>query len=257
MLFLIIAIVLFASGYAVIKKTNNRKSATGEDLMINDVVLEEHVLFFSNLNAKDKKVFEEKVKQFLETIIITPVNTQITDIDRLLIGAGAIIPVFRFPNWEYINLKEVLVYSDTFNMDFQSEGEGRDIAGLVGTGPYNGKMLLSLEALRSGFENKTDKRNTVIHEFVHLIDKTDGDTDGVPELLLDKQYVLPWLDLMHKEMTGILQDKSDIDDYGLTNKAEFFAVASEYFFERPDLLEENHPQLFAMLQKMFVRTPAQ
>jgi Mlc titration factor MtfA (ptsG expression regulator) len=258
MLFLVIAIVLFVSAYSVIKKTNNnRKLAAGGDLMVNDVVLEEHVLFFKKLSSSEKKVFEEKVKQFLEAVIITPVNTEITDTDKLLIGAGAIIPVFRFPSWEYLNLKEVLVYSDTFNMDFQSEGEGRDIAGLVGTGVYNGKMLLSLEALRSGFENTTDKRNTVIHEFVHLIDKTDGETDGIPELLLDKQYVLPWLDLMHKEMNSILEDKSDIDDYGLTNKAEFFAVASEYFFERPDLLEEKHPQLFSMLQKMFVRTPVQ
>jgi len=258
MLFLVIAIVLFASAYTVIKKTNsNRKLAAGGDIMVNDVVLEEHVLFFKKLSSSDRKIFEEKVKQFLENVIITPVNTAITDTDKLLIGAGAIIPVFRFPSWEYLNLKEVLVYSDTFNMDFQSEGEGRDIAGLVGTGVYNGKMLLSLEALRSGFENTTDKRNTVIHEFVHLIDKTDGETDGIPELLLDKQYVLPWLDLMHKEMKSILEDKSDIDDYGLTNQAEFFAVAAEYFFERPDLLEEKHPQLFAMLQKMFVRTAVQ
>lgn len=258
MLFLVIAIVLFVSAYSVIKKTNNnRKLVAGGDIMVNDVVLEEHVLFFKKLSASDKKIFEEKVKQFLENVVITPVNATITDTDRLLIGAGAVIPVFRFPNWEYINLKEVLVYSDTFNMDFQSEGAGRDIAGLVGTGAYNGKMLLSLEALREGFENTTDKRNTVIHEFVHLIDKTDGETDGIPELLLDKQYVLPWLDLMHTEMTGILENKSDIDDYGLTNKAEFFAVASEYFFERPDLLEEKHPQLFAMLQRMFVRAPAQ
>ena len=256
MVFLLIAIVIFAVGYSVIKKAGNRKSANGEDILVNDTILEEHVLFFTKLTPQEKKLFEEKVKQFLETVIITPVNTEINNTDKVLIGAGAIIPVFRFPQWEYINLKEVLVYADTFNMDFRSEGAGRDIAGLVGTGVYNGKMLLSLEALRSGFENTTDKRNTVIHEFVHLIDKTDGETDGIPELLLDKQYVLPWLDLMHREMTSIMEDKSDIDDYALTNKAEFFAVASEYFFERSDLLGEKHPQLFAMLQKMFVRNPA-
>lgn len=253
MIFVLIAVVLFAAGYTIIKKTNNRVPLNSGQVTVDDALLANHVYFYTKLTSQEKELFAKKVEQFLSSVIITPVNTKITDTDKLLIGAGAVIPVFRFPNWEYINLKEVFVYADTFNMDFNAEGEGRDIAGLVGTGVYNGKMLLSLSALRSGFENTTDKRNTVIHEFVHLIDKTDGETDGIPELLLDKQYVLPWLDLMHKEMNSILADKSDIDDYALANQAEFFAVAAEYFFERPDLLEEKHPSLFAMLQQMFIR----
>ncbi len=249
MIFLIVLIGLIAIAMAIIRKKNKNAA---EDTLVNDVILDEHILFFKKLSRSDKKLFEQKVIQFLRQVLITPVNTSITAVDKIMIAAGAVIPVFRFSDWQYIQLKEVLLYEDAFNADFESSGSGRNIAGLVGTGVFEGKMLLSKTALQESFTNNTDKRNTIIHEFVHLIDKTDGDTDGVPEALLDKQYVLPWLNLMHAEMQRMQKGKSDIDGYGLTNKAEFFAVAAEYFFERPDLLSEKHPALFEMLQKIFL-----
>ena len=112
-------------------------------------------------------------------------------------------------------------------------------------------MFLSRASLRQGFSNVTDKHNTAIHEFVHLIDKADGDTDGIPDLLLDKKYVMPWINMIHENMQQIVKGKSDIDSYAFTNKAEFFAVVSEYFFERPELLEKKHPALYKMLAEMF------
>ena len=83
------------------------------------------------------------------------------------------------------------------------------------------------------------------------IDKTDGDTDGIPEALLQHQYSIPWIQLIRRCIQEILQNRSDIDVYGATNEAEFFAVVSEYFFERPELLREKHPELYAMLEKIF------
>ena len=64
----------------------------------------------------------------------------------------------------------------------------------------NGQMILSKPALHLGFANETDKKNTAIHEFVHLLDKADGTIDGIPERLLEKQYVLPWMHLMEKKI---------------------------------------------------------
>jgi Mlc titration factor MtfA (ptsG expression regulator) len=98
---------------------------------------------------------------------------------------------------------------------------------------------------------KTDKNNTAIHEFVHLLDKTDGATDGVPEILLQHQYVLPWVEMIRRNIDSILKNKSDINPYAATNQAEFFAVVSEYFFERPDLLQSKHPDLYTMLSGIF------
>jgi MtfA peptidase len=115
----------------------------------------------------------------------------------------------------------------------------------------NHVMILSQFELRQAFSNETGKSNTAIHEFVHLVDKTDGEIDGVPETLLDKQYIKPWLQLIQQKIQEIYEDRSDIDAYGATNEAEFFAVVSEYFFERPDLLKEKHPELYGLLLKIF------
>ena len=116
-------------------------------------------------------------------------------------------------------------------------------------------MILSQHELRQAFSNKTGKTNTAIHEFVHLVDKTDGTIDGVPELLLEKKYVLPWLELIQKNIKEIIEDDSDINPYGATNEAEFFAVVAEYFFERPDLLKSKHPELYELLVKIFRQQP--
>ncbi|MFT3980364.1 MAG: zinc-dependent peptidase [Ferruginibacter sp.] len=248
---LLVCIVLYAI-YFFSTKNKVSLSAAEKETVINKKLLMENVLFYSNLNDEDKQQFEDDMAYFLTHTKITGVDTDVEDMDRMLIAAAAVIPVFHFKKWRYHNLKEVLLYSDAINMQFESKGNAdRNILGMVGSGVYNNMMFLSKQSLRAGFSNTSDKHNTAIHEFVHLIDKADGETDGIPELLMDKQYVIPWMNLIHENMQAIAKGKSDIDPYAYTNKAEFFAVASEYFFERPHLLEENHPQLYKMLAEMF------
>ena len=218
-------------------------------------LLAENVAFYQNLNAEKKALFEAKMKKFLSHVRITGVKTKVEKLDEVLVAAGAIIPIFAFKNWEYTNLNEVLLYPDSFNSEFHQQGNERSFAGMVGTGPMQNVMILSQHELRQGFLNSTDTSNTAIHEFVHLVDKTDGETDGIPENLMDQKYVLPWLEMIHKKINEIQEGKSDINPYGITNQAEFFAVASEYFFERPDLLKENHPELYNLLEKIFRQQP--
>jgi len=219
-------------------------------------MLEEQVPFYQQLPGDKKGSFEERTKQFLNQVKITGVKAIVEDIDRVLIAASAIIPIFNFPGWRYRNLHEVLLYPDSFDHEFEQQGTGRNILGMVGSGALNHVMILSQFELRQAFTNKTGKNNTAIHEFVHLVDKTDGDIDGVPEALLGKKYIIPWLQLMQKEMEFIRDERSDINPYGTTNEAEFFAVVSEYFFERPDLLKQKHPDLYALLLKIFSQPPS-
>jgi MtfA peptidase len=212
-------------------------------------------VFYQDLDENRKPEFEKRVQAFLRQTRITGVNTTVEELDKVLIGASAIIPIFSFPEWEYINLREVLLYPDSFNHDFEQKGADRSILGMVGEGALNGVMVLSQHELRQAFLNKTSKTNTAIHEFVHLVDKTDGTVDGIPEILMQQAYVLPWLQAMQKEIKKILADKSDINPYGATNEAEFFAVVAEYFFERPDLLERKNPELYQLLTSMFRQQP--
>ena len=237
--------------YAVRFLSSNKKTVAKSAVLATENDLSQ-IIFYQKLSPTEKIRFEKAVNIFLRKVIITPVNTTITDKDKVWVAAGAVIPMFAFEGWEYPNLEEVLLYNDQFNMGFETNGkEDRNIMGMVGTGDYKNKMLLSKPALEDGFSNSTDKNNTAIHEFVHLIDAADGDTDGIPEILMDKQYVLPWMNLIHSEMENLKQGDSDINPYGYTNKSEFFAVAAEYFFERPDLFATKHPEMYKMMQQLF------
>ena len=213
--------------------------------------LNDYVKFYRQLDEEGKRKFEERIEHFLSTVRITGINAEVEDIDRIFIGAGAIIPVFSFPDWQYINLHEVLVYPGAFNEDFDQAGSNRPISGMVGSGPMQNVMVITKWELRQGFINSNDHRNTAIHEFVHLIDKMDGTMDGVPEIILERKYVKRWTELVNETIQHMQMHGSDIDIYGATNAVEFFAVISEYFFERPDLLRINHPPLFEMLERIF------
>jgi Mlc titration factor MtfA (ptsG expression regulator) len=215
-------------------------------------VLDQYVTFYQSLSAAQKTEFEERVLQFLQKVTITGVKTTVEDIDKVLVGAGAIIPIFAFPGWEYRNIHEVLLYPGSFNDEFEQEGEGRNILGMVGTGAMQNVMVLSQQNVRDGFQGGTDKHNTAIHEFVHLVDKSDGATDGLPESLIPHQYIRPWLTRIHQEMQLIHEGRSDINYYGTTNEAEFLAVVSEYFFEKPGEMEQKHPELYELLKAIFL-----
>lgn len=219
-------------------------------------ILDDYVGYYHQLDSTDKLRFEQKIAEFFAAVIIEPVGLEMTTLDELLIASSAVIPIFGFADWQYKNLSTVLLYPDTFDKDFQFEGGERQIMGMVGSGYMNGQMILSRSALRQGFSKSAGKENTAIHEFVHLLDKSDGATDGVPENLISHEYTLPWIKMMHEEMARIEDNKSDINPYAITNEAEFFAVVSEYFFEKPYLLKEKHPDLYQQLSRIFAQQPA-
>ena len=214
------------------------------------ILLQENVAFYNALSPAEKIKFEQNVQVFLVEKRITGIKTEIDDKIRLLVAASAIIPIFGFDEWEYDNLGEVLIYPAAFTKDFEQEGKGRNVLGMVGTGAMNGIMILSKRALVEGFMNPQDGRNVGIHEFIHLIDAKDGDYDGIPSLQAH-QFSAPWMDMIYKEMKKIVSGKSKIDDYGATNKVEFFAVASEYFFEKPAQMKRDNPALYKMLSRIF------
>ncbi len=210
------------------------------------------VAFYKALDEDRRQLFAERVRQFLGDVAVRGIEVDITPADRVLVAAGAIIPIFAFPDWKYRNISEVLLYKGSFNKKFETDGEERNVLGMVGDGAMHRVMIMSLPSLRSSFANATDGHNTAIHEFVHLIDKADGAVDGVPEYLLQRPHLLPWMKEMHKQMAIMKQKKNpDINIYGATSDAEFFAVASEYFFERPEKLAAAHPELYALMSEMF------
>lgn len=249
------ALILAAIAYFIFRN-KGIKTVLPETLQGSYIsILTTKVPFYQKLDKEKQTLFEQLVLEFLGYVKIEGVGTEISDIDRVLVASSAIIPIFGFPGWKYKNLTNVILYPDTFDQDYQFEGENRNIMGMVGSGYMNGQMLLSRAALLRGFSHASGKENTGIHEFVHLLDKSDGATDGVPENLLANEYTVPWLKMIHGEMHRIEQGNSDINPYALTNEAEFLAVASEYFFEKPEKMQERHPELYELLTKIFGQDP--
>ncbi len=217
-----------------------------KELLVNNVD------FYKNLDENGRAAFELRVEDFLKNTMIKGVDTEVDDLDRILVASGAIMLIFSFPKWRYNNISEILVYKGEFNRSFKTGVPDANIQGLVGEGVMNRKMLLSKPAIRNGFR-KQDGRNTILHEFAHLLDKADGTIDGVPEYMLTRPEVLPWVQKVH-ESIRVMQEggHADINFYGATNSAEFFAVVTEYFFEQPEQLKLNHPQLYSQLKEIFM-----
>ena len=255
----IFTLIVFGAIYFFIRNPRKLQDRREKD-SINDkpifspewrIILAEKVTFYNTLSQEEKTRFENEMQEFLGSCRITGIGVEVEPLDEILLAASAVIPIFAFPDWSYQNLYEILLYPNAFNRKFETWGPDRNILGMVGNGYLQGKMLISKPALHQGFSNESDKRNTAIHEFIHLIDGADGAIDGIPRHLLDKQYLIPWLDLINKQIEAIYAEKSDINPYGGTNRQEFFAVSCEYFFERPKLLERKHPLLYSLLAQIF------
>jgi len=243
-------IVFILSFYFFTRKYRRRKKIASMDFPKEwDAILNANVSYYSNLDDEDKKRFKQEVLIFLNEKTIRGIETDVDDKCKVLVAASGIIPVFSFPEWEYDNLSEILIYPKNFNEDYDFTGKDRNILGLVTSS--GSTMILSKPSLYQGFANANDKLNVGIHEFIHKVDGLDGAVDGIPAKLADKKAQKELYDIMIKETENIKKGKSDINPYALTNSAEFFAVVSEYFFENPQIMSQKHPDLYRVLKKIF------
>ncbi len=251
LIFIISSMIIAIVYFLIIKKITLKKETLSKPFSKKwRRFLTNNIEFYQNLNAKQRILFEQRIQYFLATKKISAVSTEIDDEIRLMVAASAIIPMFAFPDYNYPNLQEVLVYPNGFNEHFETDKD-TNIIGMVGNQFMNGTMILSKPDLIRSYNLKNQKNNVGIHEFIHLIDKNDGAIDGVPDILIKNSYVTPWLKLVREEMIKIEKGKSDISPYALTNNAEFLAVVSEYFFDTPEKFKKEHPKLYEYLTLIF------
>lgn len=123
----------------------------------------------------------------------------------------------------------------------------------------DGVVVLAWDASKAGAADTDDGRNVVLHEFAHQLDQADGAADGAPELGDAGRYSA-WARVLGAEYEALHRAAGSgrshvLDGYGATNPAEFFAVATETFFERPAALRRRHPELYAELCTFYRRDP--
>jgi Mlc titration factor MtfA (ptsG expression regulator) len=213
--------------------------------------LKDHIPFYKGLSTDDKKTFEDRIGIFLADITITEVDTDVPDKSTCLyVASSAVIAYWGLPYWNYADLHEVLVYPSNFDIENKLNKRGLVEGKVHHGGLMNNTMILSLPALENGFQIDNDKKNVGIHEFAHLLDKSDGSIDGIPPMMGEEDRQI-WSKLMSSEMERINKDDSTVPDYGATSNAEFFAVVTTYYKECPSLLRVKHRPIFDVLKEYY------
>ena len=120
-------------------------------------------------------------------------------------------------------------------------------------------MVLAWDSVKQGAINFKDGRNVVMHEFAHQLDQEDGTADGAPILEVGTAYT-SWAEVFSREFLQLQKKKkkrkrSVFNKYGATNPAEFFAVVTESFFEKPKQFQKKHPELFEELRDYYKVNP--
>lgn len=176
---------------------------------------------------------------------------QINDDIRVTIAAEACLLLLNRHTGLYPALKHILVYPDAFKTERQQHNSDGTVSqgakGLLGESWSNGKVILSWDDVEYGAGNFEDGQNVVLHEFSHQLDTESGSANGAP--LLKKNSYQIWSKVLSKEFEALIEAMDDhhktvMDYYGATNPAEFFAVATETFFEKPQQMARKHPELF-------------
>lgn len=192
--------------------------------------------------------------------------SEVTPEMKLLISAQAAVLLLELPNHQfYPRLQSILVYPGAFrdpgrrNFDLS---EVDDRGTLYGESWETGSVVLSWDNVLAGGRNADDGMNVVIHEFAHQLDQINGSADGVPYLRSPEAYAR-WGEVCGRHYEALVaatehrsRPETFLDPYGATDPAEFFAVASETFFEEPEELRDEHPELYDQLRDYYGLDPA-
>jgi MtfA peptidase len=197
-----------------------------------------------------RRRFEDDVRIFLAETRVTGVEAEVTHELRLLVAASAVTLSVGWPDYEWDQLTEVLLYPHSFDRDYSFESSE-----LVGQAHAWGTIILSIPALRESFADPDDAYHVGIHEFAHLLEMEQTRFDGIPPGLSPAR-AREWVELMEKEMERMRRGKSVIDDYGANDPAEFLAVAVEAFFESAVELRRRHREVYDVLAGYFRQDPA-
>ncbi len=244
---LVVAVLIY---WLRMRHVNNFRKKLLVRLDRNDIFwLEKHIPFYKALPGKQREIFRSRIRLFLAGIIVTEIGKEVPERSTCLyVASAAVIAFWGLPYWNYGELTEVLVYPQNFDADNALNKRGLILGKVHHGGLLDSTMILSLPALKYGFLNDEDRHNVGVHEFSHLLDKEDGQIDGVPFFINPSESEL-WKELVDREMKKIKQGKSDVDKYGQTNSAEFFAVIMEYYRESPEKLKKKHEGVYAILDE--------
>lgn len=230
-------------------------------------IVQANVKFFSRLKPADQSELLGHVHVFLaEKRFEGCAGLDITDEIRITIASQACLLLLHRKTDYFPRLLSILVYPSAYLAQDQrpiteylwQEGLTRRSGETAGK---MGSMVLAWDAVKAGAADAADGRNVIFHEFAHQLDYEDYATDGVP-LLGSRDQELAWAEVMRMEFAALQAAEETgiptlLDCYGARNPAEFFAVATEAFFERPKAMQARHPRMYGEMRRYFQQNPVE
>jgi len=228
-----------------------------------NAIVEKNVPMVTALPPEDRAELDKLVMTFLDEKNFEGAGGfEMTEEVKITIAAQACILLIHRDTDVYPDLETVIVYPSAYTAK-STRREGyvvvEEQVDRLGESWDRGVIVLAWDSVRSGTTNMKDGHNVVIHEFAHQLDAEDGDMDGAPELDTRARYAT-WASVLGEEFSELVEKVhagrgSDIDQYGATNPAEFFAVITEMFFEKPTQLRMKHPELYETLSDFYKQDP--
>jgi Mlc titration factor MtfA (ptsG expression regulator) len=228
--------------------------------------IRKNVPLYRRLSEEDKRELQEHVLVFLDEKNFEGCGgLELSDEIRVTIAAQACILLLHRKTDYYPELYSILVYPGAFIAKgyielapgFHMETEQVHL----GESWKHGSLILSWDDVVANASDIHDGHNVVLHEFAHQLDIEDGLANGAPPLPHRSMYVA-WARILGRDFLRLRHDAEEglatvLDQYGATNPAEFFAVATECFFEKPVQLQSQHPELYENLKLYFQQDPAE
>jgi MtfA peptidase len=193
---------------------------------------------------------------------------ELDDEIRVTISAQACLLILGLPHNYYQNVQTIIVYPSTVVppqrklRSFEHTTTPVKITQpILGQAFMHGPVIIIWDAALRGSRHPELGHNVIYHEFAHKLDMLDGAADGTPPLSSRKEYS-DWIHICTREYQRLRHDtatgkKSFLNAYGATSEAEFFAVATEQFFDQPRLLIKQAPDLYRILQEYYRQNPAE
>ena len=228
-------------------------------------IIRHNAPFYPRLSDADQRELMGHIQVFLDEKRFEGCGgLTITDEIRVTIAAYACVLLLHRETDYYPLLVTILVYPHTFVVSRYQEGPAGQVLEatetLSGESWRHGNVVLAWDEVQHSAFDLHDGHNVVIHEFAHQLDEEDGSANGAPVLPRRSMYGA-WARILGADYAKLVKDAEEggdsvLDQYGATNPAEFFAVATEAFFEAPVKLRSRHPQLYSELMLYYQQDPA-
>ena len=224
-------------------------------------ILRDRVPIYQLLSEPDRRELKSYIRWFIGTKEFEGcAGLTITDEIRVTVAAHACLLLLHRETPCYERLRIIRIYPGTHFQQSSSKI-------CLGESWEHGVVALAWDSVRCGAANPYDGENVALHEFAHQLDQEDGQMDGTPRLgrgmVPAEQLGLytSWAKMLSTEYADFRhsleqQGETVMNSYGGTDPIEFFAVATECFFEKPKQLRNKHPELYAALKDFYKQDPA-